>query len=92
MSAALAVAQRVSMLHVAADVPAQERQPLQERPDPDLHIRIVRGGGQEDADALHLPALLRARGKRWRKRSRCGTNQPEEFAAIAVGVIIRESG
>jgi hypothetical protein len=35
---------------------------------------------------------LRARRERPRKRSRCGTNQSKEFAAIAVSVIIRESG
>ena len=50
--------------HVAADGPAQLRQPLQERPDPGLKFRIVRGCGQEHADAPHPLGLLRARRER----------------------------
>jgi hypothetical protein len=46
--------------HVAADRPAQQRQRLQERPDPGLKFHIVRGCGQEDADASHALGLLRA--------------------------------
>jgi hypothetical protein len=37
------------------------RQPLQERPDPGLKFRIVRGCGQEHADVANPLALLRAR-------------------------------
>ncbi|MGB3658984.1 MAG: hypothetical protein WBA14_13765, partial [Pseudolabrys sp.] len=40
-------------LHVAADGPARVLQRLQERPDPGLKFRIVRGCGQEHADAPH---------------------------------------
>ena len=50
--------------HVAADGPAQQRQPLMERRDAGLKFRIVRGRGQEHADAPHALALLRARGER----------------------------
>ena len=39
--------------YVAADGPAQYHQPLQERSDPGLKLRIVRGCGQEYADAAH---------------------------------------
>src|SRR5262249_34375156 len=46
-------------LHVAADGPAQLPQRLQERPDAGLIFRIVRGCGQEYADAPHPLALLR---------------------------------
>src|SRR5215203_3698536 len=48
--------------YVAADGPAQLPQPLLERPDAGLIFRIVRGCGQEHADALH--ALLRTRRER----------------------------
>jgi hypothetical protein len=50
--------------YVAADGPAQLPQPLQERPDPGLIFRIVRGCGQEHTDAPHPLALLRPRRKR----------------------------
>jgi hypothetical protein len=50
--------------HVAADDPAQLRQRLQERSDPGLKFRVVRGCGQDDADAPHPLALLRARRQR----------------------------
>jgi hypothetical protein len=53
--------------NVAADHPAQWRQLLQERPDPRLILRIVRGGVQQDADPPH-PRGLRARGERPRRR------------------------
>ena len=46
--------------HVAADAPAQERQPLLERPDAGLIFRIVRGCGQEYADAPHPLGLPQA--------------------------------
>jgi hypothetical protein len=55
-------------LHVAADGPAQKRQPLQERPEEGLILRIIRGCGQEHADASHPRGLLRARGERPRSR------------------------
>ncbi|MGB6560087.1 MAG: hypothetical protein WBE96_22145 [Pseudolabrys sp.] len=44
------------------------RQLLQERPHPGLKFRIVRGCGQEHADAPHPLALLRTRGERPRGR------------------------
>jgi hypothetical protein len=47
--------------HVAADAPARLLQPLQERPEPVLKYRIVRGCGQEHADAPHPLGLLPAR-------------------------------
>ena len=61
--------------HVAADGPAQLRQPLQERPEAGLKFRIVRGCGQEHADAPHALGLLRARGERPRD---CRTAQSTE--------------
>ena len=45
--------------HVTADGPTQVLQRLQERPDASLKFRIVRGRGQEHADAPHPLALLR---------------------------------
>ena len=45
----------------AADAPAQLLQPLQERPDAGLEFHIVRGCGQEYADAPHTLALLPTR-------------------------------
>ena len=63
--------------HVAADGPAQLRQPLQERPDAGLKFRIVRGCGQEHADAPHPLALLRARRERPRRRR--ATQNTEKF-------------
>jgi hypothetical protein len=53
--------QRVS---IRTDGPARLRQRLQERPKPSLIIRIIRGGGQEDADTPHVIALLRVRTER----------------------------
>ena len=50
--------------HVAADGPAQERQPLMERCEAGLKFRIVRGCGQEHADTTHTLALLCARDER----------------------------
>ena len=50
--------------HVAADGPAQLLQPLKERREAGLNFRIVRGRGQEHADAPHALALLRVRGER----------------------------
>ena len=47
--------------HVAADGPAQLLQPLMERREAGLKFRIVRGCGQEYADASHTLGLLRAR-------------------------------
>jgi hypothetical protein len=49
---------------VAADGPAQQRQRLQERCDPGLKLRIVRGCVQDYADAPHPLRLLRARRER----------------------------
>src|SRR5262249_34007165 len=64
--------------HVAADGPAEERQRLQERPDEGLKLRIVRGRGQEHADAPHPLALLRAR--RERPRGHRAAEQLDELA------------
>jgi hypothetical protein len=50
--------------HVAAEGPAQERQPLQECPDPDLKFRIIRACGQKHANAPHPLGLLRPRRPR----------------------------
>ena len=44
--------------------PTQFLQRLQERPDPGLIFRIVRGCGQEHADTPHPLGLLRARRER----------------------------
>jgi hypothetical protein len=55
--------------HVVADGPAQLLQPLQERPDAGLKFRIVRGYGQEYADAPHPLGLLRPRRKRPSRRA-----------------------
>jgi hypothetical protein len=40
------------------------RQRSQERPDPDLKFRIVRGCRQQHADALHALACCAMRGER----------------------------
>src|SRR5215471_19080841 len=66
--------------HVAPDDPARLREPLLERPDPGLKVRIVRGGVQEHADAPHFFALLRAR--RERPTGRRSTEQRDEIAAV----------
>ena len=64
--------------HVAADGPAQLRQRLLERPDAGLIFRIVRGCGQEHADATHALGLLRTRGER---RCSCSaTKSTEKFS------------
>ena len=66
--------------HVAADGPAQLLQPLQERPDAGLKFRIVRGRGQEYADAPHPLGLLRARRERPRRRR--AAEQRDELAPL----------
>ena len=53
-------------------------QPLQERPDAGLKFRIVRGCGQEHADAPHPLGLLRARRERPRRRR--AAEQRDELA------------
>ena len=50
--------------HVAANAPTQTLQFLQKRSDEGLKSCIIRGCGQEYADALHLLALLCAGGER----------------------------
>ena len=62
MSAALARGPAGVDPHVAADGPAQQRQRLQERPDAGLKFRIVRGCGQEHADAPHVCCARAASG------------------------------
>src|SRR5262245_64075086 len=65
-------------LHIAANVPAQLPQPLQEHPSPGLIISIVRACGQEHADPPHLVSrLLRARRERPRRRA---ADQRDELA------------
>ena len=67
-------------LQVAADRPAQQRQPLQERSDAGLIWRIVRGCGQEHADTPHPLGLLRSRHQRPRRRR--AAEQRDELAAF----------
>jgi hypothetical protein len=55
-------------LHIAADAPAQFLQPLQERREAGLPVRIVRGLSREHADPPHPLALLRPRRDRPRSR------------------------
>ena len=50
--------------HVAAVVQPKSASPCMERPDAGLKFRIVRGCGQEHADAPHPLGLLRARRER----------------------------
>src|SRR5262249_60343500 len=56
-------------LYVATDAPARLLQPLLKCPNASLKLRIVRSGGQENADAPHPLALLRPRRERPRDRS-----------------------
>ena len=80
MSAALAVAQRVSIRTLRPMVQPNCCQPLQERREAGLTFRIVRGCGQEHADAPHPLALLRAR--RERPRGRRAAEQRDELAPL----------
>ena len=64
ISAASVVAQRVSMRTLRPMVQPNCCQPLQERPEAGLKFRIVRGCGQQHADAPHALGLLRARRER----------------------------
>ncbi len=79
-------------LQVATDHPAQLLEAL-------LQHRFARRGldvaGEErhdHADAPYPARLLCARGGRCKRSRRRASDQTEEFAAIAVTVIIRESG
>ena len=63
--------------HVAADGPAQERQPLQERPNAGLIFQVVRGCRQQHANAPHALALLRASHHRPGRRA---AEQRDELA------------
>jgi len=67
-------------LHVAADAPAGLLETLQERPDAGLKFQIVRSRGQENADAPHPLALLRAR--RERPRGSRAAEQRDERAPL----------
>jgi hypothetical protein len=51
---------------------------LQERPEPTLILRIIRGCGQEHTDAPHPLASLRPRRKRPRRRA---AEQRDEIAS-----------
>jgi hypothetical protein len=55
--------------HIAADIPAQERQRLHECSEADLKFRIVRGSRKQHTDAPHSLGLLRARHEWPRSRS-----------------------
>src|SRR5215831_15023853 len=68
--------------HVAPDDPARLREPLLERPDPGLKVRIVRDGVQEHADAPHPLALLRPCPER--PRCRRAAEQYDELAPLHV--------
>ena len=63
--------------HIAADIPAQERQRLHECSEADLKFRIVRGSRKQHTDAPHPLALLRPR--RERPRCRRAAEQPDEL-------------
>ena len=80
MSAALAAAQRVSIRTLRPIGPAQLLPAPAGTPRRGPEIRIVRGCGQEHADAPHALALLRARGER--PRSRRAAEQRDEFAPL----------
>src|SRR5215469_13773265 len=67
-------------LHITADGPAQKRLRLQERSKEGLKSRIVRGCGQEHANASHAFALLRAR--RERPRGGRAAEQRDDLAAL----------
>ena len=80
ISSALAPAQRVSIRTLRPMVQPNCCQPLQERPDAGLTFRIVRGCGQEHADAPHALGLLRARRERPRRRR--AAEQRDELAPV----------
>src|SRR5262249_52774870 len=63
--------------HVAAVGPAQLLQPLHERRETGLTIRIVRGLANEPSDPPHLLGLLRLCRKRPRRRA---SEQRDELA------------
>ena len=67
--------------HVAADGPTQQRQSLVECRHAGLKFRIVRGGGQQYADAPHAVGLLGPGGERPRRRA---TQQRDELAPLHV--------
>ena len=77
MSAALVVAQRVSMRTLRPMVQPNCSSPCRNAPTQALTFRIVRGCGQEDADAPHPLGLLRARRERPRRRA---AEQRDELA------------
>src|SRR5262245_50530380 len=66
--------------NIASGDPARLREPLQERPDPGLKFRIVRGCRQQHADAPHPLGLLRARCER--PRGRRGAEKRDEIAPL----------
>src|SRR5262249_14063314 len=65
--------------YIASGDPARLREPLQERPEPGLLFRVVRGCRHQHADAPHPFALLRARRNRPRGRA---AKQRDERAAF----------
>jgi hypothetical protein len=66
-------------LHVAADDPTLLLQPLQERRDPGLKLRIIRGCGKEYCDAPHTLGLLRP--YRERPSRHCAADKCDELAS-----------
>src|SRR5262249_14165407 len=66
--------------HVAPISPAQFHQPVHERGEPSLPLRIILACIQEHADAPHALALLRARHPR--PRDRRPTEQRDEVAPL----------
>jgi hypothetical protein len=68
--------------HVAADGPAQERQPLLERADTGLKFRIVRRPGKQHADAPHTIGLRPQRQRPGKRRCRRAADQRDERAPL----------
>src|SRR5262245_5405216 len=77
-------------LPIAANVPAQLPQPLQEHPSPGLIISIVRACGQEHADPPHLVSrLLRARRERPRRRAAEKRNEIAPSHVLLSGEVLK---
>ena len=89
MSAALAVAQRVSIRTLRPMVQPNSASACRNAADAGLKFRIVRGCGQEHADAPHPLGLLRAR--RQRPRRRRAAEQGDELAARSFDHLVGEA-
>src|SRR5262249_42592155 len=66
--------------NIASGDPARLREPLQERAEPGLLFRIVRGCRQQHANASHPLGLLRPRPER--PRGSRAAEQSDELAAL----------